>query len=137
MIELAQRRLSRYPPEQLKLYVGDASEIEEDDGSFDAVFDFGIIHHVTQWKRVIAEVSRVLRPGGRFFFEEVTSHALNRWSYRAFLEHPKADRFSTRQFVLELERNGIEVGGNYLERFFGDFVIGVGRLRKKAAVRSI
>ena len=137
MIRLACRRLSRYPPDRLKLYVGDASAIKEDDKSFDAVFDFGIIHHVTQWKRVIAEVSRVLRPGGRFFFEEVTSQALNRWAYRTFLDHPKGDRFSARQFILELERHGIEVGSNYSERFFGDFVIGVGRLRKKAAVRSV
>lgn len=135
MIELARSRLSRYPPERLKLYVGDASAIKEDGKSFDAVFDFGIIHHVMQWKRVIAEVSRVLRPGGRFFFEEVTSQALNRWSYRTFLEHPKLDRFSARQFVLELERHGIEVGSNYLERFFGDFVIGIGRSTSRTAVR--
>ena len=129
MVERARRRLSVYPPHRLKLYVGDAATIEEDDESVDAVFDFGIIHHVPEWPRAVAEVARVLKAGGRFFFEEVTTHALSRWSYRTFLKHPTDNRFSTARFVAELEHQGIEVGGNYVERFFGDFVLGVGRRR--------
>lgn len=126
MVELARRRLSRFPPERLRLFVGDAAAIEAKDESVDAVFDFGIIHHVTDWRRALAEVVRVLRPVGRFFFEEVTSHALRRWSYRMFLEHPAEDRFSSQEFITELERQSIYVGGNFVERFCGDFVIGVG-----------
>jgi len=128
MVQRARLRLSSYRSDQLKLYVGDAAAIDEEAKSFDAVFDFGIIHHVPEWPRAVAEVARVLKPNGRFFFEEVTTHALNRWSYRTFLEHPKKNRFSGEQFVTELERHGIHVGANYVERFFGDFIIGVGRL---------
>lgn len=128
MIQRARLRLSRYRADQLKLYVGDAADIDEESESFDAVFDFGIIHHVPEWSRAVAEVARVLKPGGRFFFEEVTTHALSRWSYRTFLEHPKENRFSGDQFVAELERHSIHVGTNYVERFFGDFIIGVGRV---------
>lgn len=127
MIALARRRLSAYPPERLRLFVGDATAIEAADASFDAVFDFGIIHHIPRWQTAVAEVSRVLRPGGRFFFEEVTRHALNRWFYRTFLEHPTENRFSAKEFVAELERQGIIVGENSVEWFFGDFVTGVGR----------
>jgi len=128
MVQRARLRLSSYRSDQLKLYVGDAAAIDEEAKSFDAVFDFGIIHHVPEWPRAVAEVARVLKHNGRFFFEEVTTHALNRWSYRTFLEHPKKNRFSGEQFVTELERHGIHVGANYVERFFGDFIIGVGRL---------
>lgn len=127
MVEQAKRRLSGYPADRLKLYVGDAAAIDEGDGLFDAVFDFGIIHHVPEWKCAVSEVARVLRPGGQFFFEEVTSHALNRWSYRTFLEHPTHNRFSKTQFLAELERQGILTGRNCEERFFGDFIFGVGR----------
>ncbi|HKO99338.1 MAG TPA: class I SAM-dependent methyltransferase [Pyrinomonadaceae bacterium] len=127
MVELARKRLSAYGPDRLSLYVGDATAIAEEDASFDAVFDFGIIHHVPEWKRAVAEVARVLRAGGRFFFEEVTSKALNRWAYRTFLEHPTENRFSAEEFVAELERRGIEVGNNSVEWLFGDFVTGVGR----------
>lgn len=126
MLDQARARLAGYPPERLRLFVGDAAAIDAESQTYDAVFDFGIIHHVPCWRRAVSEVARVLRTGGRFFFEEVTSHALSRWSYRTFLVHPKVDRFSTAQFVFELESHGIHVGGNYVERFFGDFVFGVG-----------
>jgi len=126
MIALARRRLSAFPCDQLSLFVGDAAAIEAEDGTFDAVFDFGIIHHIPDWKRAVSEVVRVLRPGGRFFFEEVTQQALARWFYRTFLDHPKLDRFSAREFVEELQEQGIIVGENTKEWFFGDFVVGVG-----------
>lgn len=127
MVEQARQRLSAFGPDRLQLYVGDATAIPEPDSSFDAVFDFAIIHHVPDWRSAITEIKRVLKPGGRFFFEEVTRHALERWSYRTFLDHPTEDRFSGAEFVTELERQGIQVAGNVVERYFGDFVIGVGR----------
>jgi ubiquinone/menaquinone biosynthesis C-methylase UbiE len=127
MVRLARRRLARYAPERLRLSVGDVTAIDEPDASFDAVFDFGIIHHVPNWPAAIAEVRRVLRQGGRFYFEEVTRHALERWSYRTFTLHPAANRFSAQDFVAELERHGVAVGHNFIEIFFGDFFIGVGR----------
>ncbi|MBW2453726.1 MAG: class I SAM-dependent methyltransferase [Deltaproteobacteria bacterium] len=126
MVARAQRRLASYSADRLKLAVGDVTAIEAEDASFDAVFDFGIIHHVPDWPAAVAEVQRVLRPGGRFFFEEVTRHALERWSYRTFLDHPRHNRFSASEWVAEVERRGIRVGGNYVEWFFGDFVVGVG-----------
>ena len=127
MVERAKRRLSRFPDNRVRVTVGDAAAIAAEDSSFDAVFDFGVIHHVPTWRAAVAEVARVLRPGGRFFFEEVTSHALARWSYRIFLDHPKEDRFSAADFVAELEMRDIEVGTRRVTRWFGDFVIGVGR----------
>jgi len=130
MVERARQRLSIYPPGRLQLSVGDVTAIDAEDGTYDAVFDFWIIHHVPNWQKAVSEIRRVLKPGGRFFFQEVTSHALNRLSYRLFLEHPKENRFSGREFILELERQGITVKGNAVERFFGDFVFGVGSRSK-------
>lgn len=126
MIARAHRRLSGYPANRLTLFVGDAAAIRAEDAFYDAVFDFGIIHHVPAWERAVAEVARVLKPGGKFFFEEVTKRALDRWFYRTFLDHPKTNRFSAEQFVAEIEAQGIMVGGKHLEWFFGDFVVGVG-----------
>ena len=127
MVARARARLRAFPPDRLRLGVGDVTAIEAEDSSFDNVFDFAIVHHVPEWRRAVAEIRRVLRPGGRFFFEEVTSHALARWTYRTFFDHPAEDRFSGAEFVAEIERQGLAVGGNYVERFFGDFIIGVGR----------
>lgn len=137
MIEQTRRRLARYSPDHLHLGVGDAAAIKAEDESYDAVFDFMILHHVLDWQRAVSEINRVLRPGGWFFFEEVTSHALNHWSYRAFFSHLTDNRFSAKEFVTEVERQRIVIGENFIERFFGDFIIGVGRrLELKRLERS-
>ena len=136
MIRQAHRRLSRYAPERLRLFVGDVTAIDAPDEAFDAVFDFGIVHHVPEWQAAVREIRRVLRPGGRFFFEEVTAQALSRWAYRTFLDHPRENRFSGAELVAELERQDIVVGRNVVERFFGDFIIGVGRREATAGSRS-
>lgn len=127
MVNRARRRLAVYPTDRLRLYVGDATAIDAVDESFDAVFDFAIIHHVPDWQRAVSEIRRVLRPGGSFFFEEYTRQALNRWFFRAFLEHPAENRFSREEFIAELERQRIFVSGNFAERRGGDYFIGVGR----------
>ena len=129
MIAQAQRRLSAYSSDRLRLFVGDAAAINAEDASYDAVFDFGIVHHVPDWQQAVKEISRVLRPGGLFFFEEVTKQALDRWFYRMFLEHPTENRFTRQEFVTELERQAISVGSNQVEWFLGDFVVGVGQRR--------
>ncbi len=137
MIDQARRRLARYLPNRLKLYVGDGAAIDEPDASFDAVFDFAIIHHIPNWKDAVAEIARVVKPGGKFYFEEVTEHALGRWFYRTFLEHPQSQHwFNKEKFVAELERHGIVVGENLVERFFGDFIIGVGRRSRSNNVEN-
>lgn len=125
MVERARRRLADYLPQRVTMSVGDVTSIDADDAAFDAVFDFGIIHHAPNWRAGLAEVHRVLKPGGRFYFEEVTSHALNRWSYRTFLDHPTHDRFSTAEFLAACNDTGLNVADRWTERFFGDFVIGV------------
>jgi SAM-dependent methyltransferase len=43
---------------------GDACSLPFDDGSFDAVYSMGVLHHIDDTEKAIAEVFRVLRPGG-------------------------------------------------------------------------
>jgi ubiquinone/menaquinone biosynthesis C-methylase UbiE len=69
-----------YMPEQINLakrrkipvsfYVGDMTNIQENDLSFDAVFVFGVIHHIPLWKKALKEIYRVLKKEGVLLIEE-------------------------------------------------------------------
>lgn len=50
MIARARRRLGPRIPKALALAVGDVTTIDAADASFDAVFDFGTIHPVPDWR---------------------------------------------------------------------------------------
>lgn len=125
MIALAQRRIQPSAG-RATAAVGDVTAIQVPDASFDAVFDFGIIHHVPVWQDAVREVKRVLKPGGLFLFEEVSKQALDRWVYRTCFDHPSENRFTMHEFAAELTRQGISVGSNLVPFFFGDFFAGVG-----------
>lgn len=45
----------------------DATAIPFPDGYFDVVYSFGVIHHIPEAQQVLAEVRRVLKPGGVFY----------------------------------------------------------------------
>ena len=108
MIDRARRRL-RSRGEQVRLWTGDATSIPADDGTYDAVFDFGIVHHVPNWREALAEVGRVLRPQGRFYAEEVFGNFIARRSVRRILTHPEENRFGHDQFCAALEAAELEL----------------------------
>ena len=127
MIARAQARLAPYR-DRVHLATGSATDLRAalnaDDGSYDAVFDFGIIHHIPDWRGAVAEAARVLSPGGRFYFEEVTSHALNRPTYRRLFDHPTEDRFTAEDFLDQIGRHGLVILGS-VTRIQGDYLLGV------------
>lgn len=123
MIARARRRLAGR--NDVEVRVGDAAAIDLADASVDAVFDFGIVHHVPDWRAAIGEVARVLRPGGHLYYSEVTKHALDRPSYRLLFDHPDHDRFTADGFVAALEERGLRVDGRQRTYVWGDYILGV------------
>ena len=71
MIGRARRRL-RHHADRVRLAVGDATDLDAVFGagqaSYDAAFDFAIVHHIEDWRTALAEIARVLRPGGVVYF---------------------------------------------------------------------
>jgi SAM-dependent methyltransferase len=69
---------------------GDAEAMPFPDASFDAVVSSFGIHHVPRPERALAEVFRMLRPGGRFVFATWASPAENiawQWLFDAIRLH--------------------------------------------------
>jgi ubiquinone/menaquinone biosynthesis C-methylase UbiE len=105
MIALASKRL-KYRENQTRLWVGDATAIRANDNSYDAIFNFGIIHHIPAWENALCEVWRVLKPGGRFYAEEVLDKFILSPLWRNLLDHPLASRFDQNRFARSLEKIG-------------------------------
>jgi ubiquinone/menaquinone biosynthesis C-methylase UbiE len=128
MVARARRRLAGHG-DRVRLVTGDMTDLRAalgaEDNSYDAVFDFAIIHHVPDWRAAVAEIVRVLRPGGRFYFDEVTAAALATRGYRWLFDHPTEDRFTAQDFVTGLERQGLQVGTRWRTRIRGHYLLGV------------
>ncbi len=108
MVRRAVQRL-RNRGERVRLWVGDATCITAPDAAYDAVFDFGIIHHIPDWRKAVAEVFRVLKPGGRLYAEEMLKAFIHNPIARALTEHPLEDRFDHMAFLGGLEAAGFSI----------------------------
>lgn len=77
-VELTRRRLELAGLEA-EVLEADAEAMPFEDRSFDFAWSWGVIHHSERTDRVIAEVARVLRPGGRFSFMVYHRNSITWW----------------------------------------------------------
>ena len=71
-VELARIRVG----ELAVVHKADARQLPFEDESFDYVYSHGVLHHCDEPEQVVREMTRVLRPGGRF-----NVHVYALWSY--------------------------------------------------------
>ena len=93
MIQKAKAYLSADEKKRVSLHVGDAFRLPFKDRVFDAVFGFGVLHHVPDWRGAAAEIARVLKVGGIYLVEEFYPSAYQNLITKHLLVHPKEDRF--------------------------------------------
>ena len=77
VIEVAKRYIARPPrwarnirTDNIEFICQDATKLSFPDDYFDAVFLFGVLDHITEWRKVVSEVFRVLKIGRIFSFED-------------------------------------------------------------------
>lgn len=66
----------------LKVKIASITQIPYVDASFDGVLAIGVLEYVeNKLPEALAEIHRVLKPGGMFFIEVPTANVLRRWLY--------------------------------------------------------
>ncbi len=92
-----------------KYYVDDVTSIKQPDNKFDAVFVFGILHHVPGWKTAINELYRVLKKGGYLFVFEVNEQGVIFADKYLKYNHPEEGKFTWLEFSNALIESGFSI----------------------------
>ena len=119
MMLKAVRYLSPQERETILLCAADLLALPYPTGSMDAVFGFGVLHHIPDWRGGLKEVTRVLRPGGFYFLEEIYPTLYQNFLTRHILVHPHRDRFGGNDLRLALERAGLSLIAEWEVKYVG------------------
>jgi ubiquinone/menaquinone biosynthesis C-methylase UbiE len=110
MVIKAKNLLSEGYEGRIRVEVGDVTKINASEAAYDAVFDFFTLHHVEDWYRGVAEISRVIRPGGYFAYAELyVENVSKNFLLRNILRHPSENRFKREDFVRALAENSLRI----------------------------
>lgn len=109
LVRKSLRNRPRSLAERVQYFVGDAQDLPFRDAYFDAVINFGIIHHVLDWQRCIKELNRVSKSGGLFCFEEIFPPLYANVLLGRMLRHPTQNRFDEKDFLRELRLNNFRL----------------------------
>ena len=105
MLMAAAGRRKRFPHFPGMLACADATRLPFAAATFDAVIGFGFLHHVPHWQTALAEVARILRPGGLYFIEEFYPALYQNRLTSRLLRHPEENRFESRDLHADLASN--------------------------------
>lgn len=115
MIKIAESKLLETQHDHISFRVGDANNIDSDDKVFDVVIASNVIHLLPEPNKVLWEMHRVLKEGGKIIlptychgqnvksklFSAIISlsgfRAANRWSVSAFKKFVSNEGFSVQQ----------------------------------------
>jgi ubiquinone/menaquinone biosynthesis C-methylase UbiE len=107
-VERARRHLAGRPSlsNRVEFRQGDASALSFPATTFDFAYELNVLHHIRDYPAAITEVHRVLKPGGRFFLQDL--------SHRFFLPgirqlFPPESLFTRAELVRQLETAGFRV----------------------------
>ena len=95
MINIAEENAGEYGLlDRVKYVHGDARKIPFDDNFFDAAFTNGSLHEWSEPKRILNEMYRVLKTGGRFYVSDLRRdiNHLMKWFILSYIAKPKEIR---------------------------------------------
>ena len=111
----------------ISFYVGDATSLPYPGETLDAVFGFGVLHHIEVWQAALAEIIRVLKKGGIYVFEELYPSLYQNALTRHILLHPATNRFRSDDLKQAVHGSGLMLM-DYLE-ITKIGILGIGKKR--------
>jgi ubiquinone/menaquinone biosynthesis C-methylase UbiE len=105
MTRAAAMRLRGFPNASVR--TADATAMPFSDASFDSVVSCLMLHHIVDWERAVAEVARVLRPGGTFLGYDLVRTPLASLFHR--LDGSPHRLIVPDDFQAECARNGLTI----------------------------
>jgi len=119
MIRKAKKYLSPQQHAGIFLFVGDVRHLPYRNAVMDAVFCFGVLHHVPDWQGTLGELARVLKPGGALYLEELYPAVYQNFITRHLLLHPAENRFGSQDLHAALREMHFQVHGTLENRAVG------------------
>jgi ubiquinone/menaquinone biosynthesis C-methylase UbiE len=92
--------------------VMDASALAFAGNAFDVVVDFGMMHHLPNWRDGVSELKRVLKPGGELIMEDLSIDSFSGFpgrAYRPLMIHPYRHMYSVDAFVDHVRACGFTI----------------------------
>jgi len=91
--------------------VADACNLACPDDAYDAIFEFGVIHHIPDWRACLRELYRVVKSGGKLFLIETPIESFRSVMgriTRVCTSHPYQTMFTESEFVSYLRELGFK-----------------------------
>lgn len=129
-VEMARKAKGRLCSARVRRHsvaVADAFLLPYRDASVDAVFGFGVLHHVPDWPGAVSEIARVLKQGGLYFLEELYPALYQNFLTRHILLHPKEGRFRGPDLKRKLEVSELDLRGSLEHPWLGILGVAVRR----------
>ncbi|MFH1840859.1 MAG: class I SAM-dependent methyltransferase [Candidatus Shapirobacteria bacterium] len=111
LIAIAKKNIQE---KEITFEMADATKLNYKNESFDAVFDYGVIHHIPfpEWKRCLNEIYRVLKAGGKVFLYDVSIESFNTIYgkiIRLTSAHPYSKMYRKKEFINYLSEIGFKI----------------------------
>jgi len=109
MIKRAHRYLPSPFTNKITFSVDNVRRLPYHTEALDAVFVFGVLHHVPDWQGALHEIVRVLKQDGLLLFEEIYPSVYQNFITKHILLHPRENRFRSRDLKQEMERARLSI----------------------------